>query len=98
MEPPPERLEGELEGGGFAAKLKAVREREAAGTMTKGDIIFLKTRKAQAATAGENDAAIPPPTEPPQKRNGPAKRMRKAMAMTVVALMTRKRKTMAKTS
>ena len=74
MEPPPERLEGELEGGGFAAKLKAVREREAAGTMTKGDIILLKTRKAQAATAGENDAAIPPPTEPPQKKKRASKK------------------------
>ena len=64
----------ELEGGEFVAKLKAAREREAACTVTKGDANFLKTRKAQAATAGENDAAIPPPTEPPQKKKRASKK------------------------
>ena len=37
----------ELESGEFVAKLKTAREREEAGTMTKGDVNFLKTKKVK---------------------------------------------------
>jgi len=87
----------ELEGGGFVANLKATREREAACTMRKGDANFFENKKSPSSHCWRERRGDPTTHRaPPKKRNGPAKRMRKAMAMTVMALMTRKRKTMAK--
>ena len=91
----------ELEGGEFVAKLKAAREREAAGTMyyDQGRCQFFENKKSPSSHCWRERRGDPTPHRaPPKKRNGPAKRMRKAMAMTVMALMTRKRKMMAKTS